>query len=122
MSDYGTVLGSICHHEIPSPDLERQQAFYGAVFGWQFTQMHPGYVLFSDGLTGGGLDAAAQPSASGAVFVIATEEVSAALERIREAGGTPLTAKAQCGPNTDHGFYAYFRDPCGNRVGVWSRT
>ena len=112
--------GSICHVEVPAPDIDAMQAFYGRVFGWQFSPMLPGYVVFRAGDGGGGMDAAMPVADGGAVLVLAVEDIDASLAEIAAAGGTPLTPKTAISP--DHGFYAYFRDPCGNKMGVWSRS
>ena len=121
MSDGNPIAkGSICHVEVPAPDLAKMQAFYGAVFDWQFSPMMPGYVLFQAGDTGGGLDASMPVADGGPVLVLAVEDIDASLAAIGDNGGEPLTAKTQI--SADHGYYAYFRDPCGNKMGVWSRT
>ena len=114
--------GSICHVEVPAPDLVRMQAFYGEVFGWKFTPMDPeyaGYVLFQAGDTGGGLDPTMPVADGGAVLVLAVDDIDASLAAIGANGGEALTGKTAISP--EHGFYAYFRDPCGNKMGVWSR-
>ena len=112
--------GSICHVEIPAPDLEKMQEFYGAVFGWTFTPMGPEYVLFQAGDTGGGLDPSLAVLGGGVVLVLAVGEVDAALAEIVAHGGEGLTPKTTI--SEDHGYCAYFRDPCGNKMGVWSRV
>lgn len=115
-----TAKGSVCHVEVPAPDLAKMQAFYGAVFDWQFTPMAPGYVLFHAGGTGGGLDAAMPVADGGAVLVLAVDDIDASLAEIAAHGGEALSPKTAI--SDDHGWYAYFRDPCGNKMGVWSKT
>jgi predicted enzyme related to lactoylglutathione lyase len=112
--------GSICHVEVPAPDPERMQAFYGAVFGWEFTPMGPGYLLFRAGDTGGGLDPTMPVAEGGPVLVLAVDDIDQSLADIAANGGEGLTPKTQI--SEDHGYYAYFRDPCGNKMGVWSST
>jgi predicted enzyme related to lactoylglutathione lyase len=112
--------GSICHVEVPAPDLQRMQAFYGAVFDWQFSPMGPEYVLFHAGDTGGGLDPSMPVTDGGALLVLAVDDIDASLADIAANGGTALSAKTAI--SDDHGFYAYFRDPCGNKMGVWSKS
>ena len=56
----------------------------------------------------------------GAVLVLAVDDIDASLAAIGTNGGEALTGKTAISP--EHGFYAYFRDPCGNKMGVWSRT
>ena len=114
------VKGSICHVEVPAPDLAKMQAFYGTVFDWKFTPMGPEYLLFHAGDTGGGLDPAMPVAEGGAVLVLAVEDIDAALAAIDAAGGEALTPKTAI--SEEHGYYAYFRDPCGNKMGVWSKS
>ncbi len=113
-------VGSVCHLEIPAPDLDAAQRFYGAVFGWTFHAMGPEYVIFQYPGGGGGLDASLPVGDGGAVPVLAVPEVAEALGRIDAAGGKRLTEKTEIGGG--HGFCAYFRDPLGNKMGVWSRA
>jgi len=112
--------GSICHVEVPAPDLGKMQAFYGTVFDWKFTPMGPEYVLFHAGETGGGLDPSMSVVDGGVVLVLAVDEVDAALAAIAKHGGEGLTPKTAI--SEEHGYCAYFRDPCGNKMGVWSKV
>lgn len=116
-----TPPGSVCHIEIPAPDMAKITAFYAAAFGWELVPMSPGYTLFitPGRASSGGFDASRAVAEGGTVLVIAVDEVTAALGRIRAAGGTPVTEKMDIGGG--HGFCAYFRDPCGNAMGVWSK-
>ena len=119
MSDEKSAkLGSVCHLEIPAPDLEKMQTFYGAVFGWEFTPMGDEYMLFSTGDGGGGFDPALPVADGGAVLILAVDDIQAALTQIEDAGGEGLTPKTEI--SGDHGSCAYFRDPCGNKMGIWS--
>lgn len=112
--------GAICHLEVPAPDMEQAQAFYTKVFGWEFTPMDPEYALFSAGAVGGGFDKTAPVGAGGCVLVMAVDDIDAKLAEIKEAGGEELTGKTEI--SGGHGFCAYFRDPNGNKMGVWSKT
>ena len=114
------AMGSVCHVEIPAPDLAALRGFYGGVFGWTFSEMGPQYVLFHAGDGGGGLDASAPVVDGGVVLVLAVEDIDASLTAITGAGGEALSPKTGIGG--DHGFCAYFRDPCGNKMGIWSRS
>lgn len=106
------------HVNIPSRDLEGSQRFYGTVFDWEFTPNTEEYVLFSDcGGIGGGLTKGAQPSERGMLFFIAVDCIPATLDSIKAAGGTVELEKTPVG---GPGFYAIFRDPDGNRVGLYS--
>jgi len=112
--------GSICHVEVPAPDLAKAKAFYEGVFGWETQPMGETYLLFSAGPDGGGLDADAPVGDGGAVLVLAVPDIDEKLAEIEAAGGSALSGKTEIGGG--HGFYAYFRDPNGNKMGVWSQT
>jgi len=121
MSDEQAIkFGSICHVEIPGPDLGKMKDFYGSLFGWQFTEMGPEYLLFSDGDGGGGIDPALPVGDGGVVLVLAVEDIDAKLAEIQAAGGEALTPKTEI--SADHGYCAYFRDACGNKMAVWSKS
>ncbi len=114
--------GSICHIEIPTTNIAESAAFYTAVFGWtvQESVPFPDYWFFSAENTGGGFTTETKPSEDGTVLVVAVEDIPAKLDQIEDAGGARLTEKTEIG--ADMGFYAYFRDPCGSKVGLWSQT
>ena len=118
MSDTPRVpLGSICHIEIPAPDLDLAQAFFSRLFAWEITPMGPDYRLFQVAGSGGGLDKKAPVADGGPVPVIAVEDVTAKLREIEAAGGTALSEKIAI--SEGHGYCAYFRDPNGNKLGLW---
>jgi predicted enzyme related to lactoylglutathione lyase len=51
------------------------------------------------------------------VLVLAVTDVDAKLAEIEAAGGKTLTPRTEIGGG--HGFFAYFEDPNGNKLGVW---
>jgi predicted enzyme related to lactoylglutathione lyase len=114
--------GTLCHLEIPAPDLGRAKAFFGAVFGWEFEAMGDRYLLFryAGGSGGGGLDMDAEPADGGSVPVFAVGDIDAKLAQIESLGGAALTPRTELPGG--HGAYAYFRGPNGNKLGLWSTT
>lgn len=112
--------GGVCYFELPAPDLDRAQAFYGEVFAWAFTPMGDDYVEVRAGALTGGLNPGLPIAEGGAVLVLEVEDIPATLQRIEAWGGLRLCEKTEIGEGM--GFYAYFRDPFGNRLGVWSRA
>ncbi len=119
--------GMICHVELPAPDMAKAKEFYGKLFGWKFEAMNETYEIFipTSGI-GGGLDTdlpvrkGEGGGAGGAILVLTCEEIPAKLEELVAAGGKKLTDKTEI-PG-DHGFYAYFEDPNGNKMGLWSKV
>jgi len=111
----------IAHIEIPAPDLDAARRFYADLFGWTFTEL-PGmdYAMWSNGREGGGLDPKLQPSEHGVNIVIETDDIDAKLAEIEAAGGATLKPKTHI--SDEHGDYACFRDPNGNRLSLWSAS
>jgi predicted enzyme related to lactoylglutathione lyase len=116
--------GDWCHIDLPSADAERSKRFYGEIFGWQFETYpgtsYTGITTREDGILSGlgslpeavGLASAAP----GTVPYIRPNDFEATLAAIERAGGTVLI------PKTDvmgFGWFAHFRDPDGNVIGLW---
>lgn len=112
--------GGICYLEIPAPDLEKAKQFYGEVFGWTFEDVHESYCFFRDGQIGGGLDPDLPVAVDGVRLYLSVREIPSTLERIFAKGGEILRDKTAIGD--DFGFYAHFRDPNGNSLGIWSKA
>lgn len=111
--------GNVVHLEIPAPDIDKLKAFYGAVFGWTFTTLHDGYVFFDAGNIAGALVEGLEPTDKGCLFTILSENISATIESAVQAGARALQPQTEVPGG--RGSYAYFADPCGNKVGVWMR-
>ncbi len=117
--------GDWCHIELLNGDQERAKRFYATVFGWQLDDI-PGahYTMVKtseDGIVGG-LGGLAQatgvgaPASKGIVPYIRPDDLERTLAAIEDAGGEVLI------PRTDvmgYGWFAHFRDPDGNVVGLW---
>ncbi len=67
-----------------------------------------GALLKSEGRT---------PSHDGTMIYFSVPDIEAVLARVEANGGRTLTPKTDIG---EYGFYAYFEDTGGNRVGVHS--
>lgn len=111
-----------CHIEIPSTNLEDCKRFYEAVFGWS-VEINPDgkYAMFSpgEGELGGGFDPTIPVGTGGVIAYIKVEDIPATLARIAEHGGSSIKDKTQI--SQEYGFYALFRDCCGNTLGLWSK-
>lgn len=103
--------------EFPAADLDAVKRFYGAVFGWTFTDYGPEYTSFADGRLSGGFDATQQQTgARGALVVIYADDLEAMHERVLREGGRivrPLFS-------FPGGRRFHFADPAGNELAVWS--
>lgn len=97
-------------------DIARSKAFYGAVFGWSFTDYGPSYASFDDGRIGGGFttDGTAVPGSPLMVFYFA--DLDATLAKVKAAGGVivkpPFTYPG--------GRRFHFIDPDGTLIAAWS--
>jgi uncharacterized protein len=116
---------SLNYLEFSAHDLERTQAFYAAVFGWQFQMYGPDYCGFKDSAAseheGGGFfrvppGAPASATANGAALaVLWSDNLEASAAAVSQHGGT-ITTAIFAFPG---GRRFQFTDPCGNELGVW---
>ena len=108
---------TIVHFEIPADDVERAKAFYGGLFGWEFSTMpeFPGYWTFLTGDpqadAGGGLMARQSPEQVGLVNYFGVESVVDALAKVEKLGGKLAMPKT---PVPGMGWFAEVFDPEGN--------
>ncbi len=116
---------TISWFEIPAADIDRAVKFYSAIFGVKMEQMEwqgvkmaffpGGQDLIHGALVKG---EGYVPSDKGAVvYLNASPDLNAALNKIEEAGGQVLKPKFGIG---EHGFIAYFKDTEGNKVALHS--
>jgi hypothetical protein len=86
------VKHTIVHFEIPADDVERAQAFYGQLFGWEFSTPpgFPDYWTFDAGDpevdAGGGLMARESFQQAGLVTYFGVESVDDAVAKVEELG------------------------------------
>ena len=102
--------------EFPAIDIEATKRFYGAVFGWTFTDYGPNYTSFHDGRLAGGFTMSAKPVKGGALVVLYAKALEETRGKVIEAGGT-ITAEIFEFPG---GRRFHFADPNGNELSVWS--
>ncbi|MFG2622948.1 VOC family protein [Streptomyces sp. NPDC048507] len=107
--------------DLGSPDTRAAAAFYGGVFGWEFTPAGPeggGYGFFR---TGGGTVAALGPlteegAASAWMVHFQSPDVRATAQRVRDGGGTVRTEPMDV---MGEGVLAQFTDPQGAQFACW---
>ena len=102
--------------EFPATDIEATKRFYGAVFGWSFTDYGPNYTSFFDGRLGGGFTMSAQPVKGGPLVVLYAQSLVETQRKIVEAGGKVLIEIFEF----PGGRRFHFADPNGNELAVWS--
>ena len=106
--------------EFAVADIARSKTFYGAAFGWSFTDYGPDYCEFSDGRMKGGFDATGPvPAIAGGPLVVLYGDDLTELQRsIEQAGGT-IVKPAFDFPG---GRRFHFTDPDGYELAVWSEA
>lgn len=113
---------AIDYIEITVTDIAAAKAFYGAAFGWSFTDYSDGYV----GIQGigegaremGGLAKADRVTRGGPLVVLYSNDLDASLAAVKSAGGV-ITAEPFDFPG---GRRFHFADPSGNELAVWTHT
>lgn len=103
--------------EFNTKDIPKCKAFYGSVFGWQFTDYGPDYCEWRDGRLSGGFTTHAPPTPGGALIVLYGDDLPALVEAVKKAGGK--IAK----PIFDFpgGQRFHFIDPSGYELAVWTK-
>ncbi|MEI2454284.1 MULTISPECIES: VOC family protein [Lysobacter] len=96
-------------------DIAAAKAFYGAAFGWTFTDYGPDYCEFDDGRMKGGFNAHVAPKPGGALVVSCADDLADARRRV-EAAGAPIVAEHEF----PGGRRFHFVDPDGYELAVWS--
>lgn len=98
--------------ELPVADVRAAKAFYEAAFGWALTEFGPTYAATMTGDTDIGLQGDASEATKAPLAVIEVDDLEAALEAVKAAGGEivrPIFA-------FPGGRRFQFRDPSGNEL------
>ncbi len=98
-------------------DVARAKAFYGAAFGWEFTDYGPDYAGFNDGRLDGGFRKG-EPVPGGPLVITYAHDLADAQRRVEAAGGT-IVKPAFAFPG---GRRFHYSDPDGYELAVWSET
>lgn len=102
--------------ELPTTDLPRAKAFYGAVFGWAFEDWGPDYAdVQQAGLAGGLRKVDAAPPRGGSLVIVYSDDLDATEAAVRAAGGEITEHHEFPGGRRFH-----FLDPSGNELAVWT--
>ncbi len=111
--------GEFSHIEFPADDVSRAQAFYSAVFGWQFRPMAEieGYLLYTAGPgdLGGGIGKRGESAAQAVRNYITVDSIEAALDAATANGGGIVVPETDIGV----GWYAAITDTEGNELGLY---
>ena len=104
--------------ELPSTDFTAMQAFYGAMFGWEFEDYGGQYLAFSGaGVEGGFTPVDAPPPRGGALVILYSDDLAASEQALIAAGASIVERHEFPGGTRFH-----FLDPSGNELAVWSKA
>lgn len=102
--------------ELTVSDMARAQEFYGAAFGWEFTEYGADYagIRIADKEVGG-LAVGTRPP-GGPLVILYSRDLEASVAAVRRAGGT-ISIEPFEFPG---GRRFHFLDPNGNELAVWT--
>jgi hypothetical protein len=108
------------HLELNASDLKKAQAFYGAMFGWQFQDMDMGpagvYSTFKpDNGPGGGMTAMSD-APQGWLAYVGVDDIKAATAKAKSLGAE-IHVDSQEIPQV--GWMTVMNDPTGSRVALF---
>jgi predicted enzyme related to lactoylglutathione lyase len=124
------VMGNpVVHWELWSADPGKCSEFYAKAFDWKI-ESHPGldyWMADTDGpaemkgINGGFFRPQGDPKGwpGKLAFYILVDDLAAALERVKAAGGKVLVERQEVG---DMGAFALFADPEDRVLGLWVAT
>jgi hypothetical protein len=111
----------IVHVELSATDPAKSSAFYGDVFGWKIVHdaRFDYYMFDAEGGPGGGFVKPGNEmyKEGDVVCYIETDDIDATLKKIESLGGKTLAPKMEI---PDTGWMAFFADPGGNRMGLYT--
>ncbi|HEX9446993.1 MAG TPA: VOC family protein [Dongiaceae bacterium] len=97
-------------------DIERSKKFYGAAFGWRFTDYGADYCEFGDGRLTGGFTTGGPARPGGPLVILYADDLAATQTRL-EAAGAKIVKPIFAFPG---GRRFHFKDPDGYELAVWS--
>jgi len=97
-------------------DIERAKKFYGAAFGWSFTDFGPEYCEFNDGRLTGGFTTLGPVKTGGPLVILYADDLEATQKRLEDLGAK-ITHAIFSFPG---GRRFHFQDPEGYELAVWS--
>ena len=106
----------IIHVEVAGKDGPKLQKFYGDVFGWELDTNNPGgYGMLRQGELSAGIGPTQNGGDGHVTFYVSTDDPSATLRKVEEAGGRVIMPLTEVAPETT---IALFTDPEGHIVGL----
>lgn len=121
------IKHAISWFEIPVTNFDRAKKFYSAIFNYEMPEttmgsVRMGFLLYEQGKGVGGAICYGkdyEPSQKGTIpYLSAGSDLNNVLNRVENAGGKIVVPKTEIGEN--YGYFAYFIDPEGNKIGLHS--
>ncbi len=111
---------AIDYIEFTVVDMAEAQSFYGAAFGWKFSNYGPDYagIQKPGGGEAGGLRLESEVQRGGPLVILYSEDLETSLAQVRAAGGT-IVKEPFSFPG---GRRFQFKDPSGNELAVWGEA
>ena len=111
----------IVHIEIAAKDPAAASKFYADAFGWKIeVDQHFDYHMFAaEGGPGGGFNKVdgKQNKVGDIIPYIDCDDIDASLKKIESLGGKTLQGKTEI---PGMGWFAFFADPTGNRMALYT--
>lgn len=110
----------IAHVEIPSSNMNQTKDFFSKVFGWEFKPFGSGYMLFNNhkGIMVGIRQVEKVNSGDSTVFHINVNNIDEIMTSVKSNGGSVFKEKSVI---PAMGWYALFKDPQGNIIGLYQK-
>lgn len=110
-------MNTLCHVEFQVTDVARAQAFYEAMFGWNFRQFTPDMVVFGigDEHIGGLIRSDEVEIGNSPSLWFKVADLDASVQTARNSGGEGDGEKSEV-PGV--GYSTVVTDPDGNSVGL----
>ena len=106
--------------EFPTRDIAAMKSFYGAVFGWTFTDYGPDYcgINGTEGREQGGFARSDTVEPGGALVILYSDDLESTLAAVRSNGGIVVQEPF----SFPGGKRFHFRDPSGHTVAVGTQS
>ena len=111
---------TIDYIELGAADLGEAKRFYGAAFGWKFTDYGPDYagIQKEEGGEVGGIRRDDGVQRGGPLVILYSTDLEASVRAVVEAGGQVVKDPF----SFPGGRRFHFTDPAGNELAVWSES
>lgn len=111
------MAGNLVHFELPAQDTDRAQRFYEEIFGWSFRSAPaPMDYRMTEATTPVGAIYPSQAGERGPIVYFDTDDIDAAIARVRESGGEADEKQ----PIPGIGWFSRAQDPEGNPISLFA--